>query len=269
MGLMKKRDIADPGQVPRGFISVIAVLALAIADWSLPGLAASPRVGSTSRAYDLASSADRKLMDFDRTHADCEMWSDWHKLCSRMGPSGTTTCRTDPLHSAKPSEPFCAVGEPPSSDTLAEGLSRSRYCVQFMDHPPPHLTEPAGARYCTAYLPARPFGGERIEQVETPDCLGWLSASGVGCTTVESKTGPSSCTGAIMRGSRVIFPYVCTRWSPRVQCSHPVGDAEPERPTYLQGVRVSVQEAPMLRSSPVWGTYCKRPQRQEADGPHN
>jgi hypothetical protein len=231
----------------------IALLAgLAVASASLLASSASPVGGAARQPYDLTSSADRKLLHFDRSHPACELWTDWRKLCSRMGPDGETTCRTDPYYSAEPSEPFCARGEAPSSDTLAAGLSRSRYCVQFMLHPPPRLTEPAGARYCIEYSADRPFGGGRIGQVETPDCLEWARANAPGCVADKEITEPFSCGAPRIRDFRGAYPYICTRWSPRAQCQHPVGDAEPDRG------RISMLEATMLSAFPVWGVYCKR-----------
>jgi hypothetical protein len=165
----------------------------------------APFAGSAHRQYDLSSLADRKLLHFDMTHPDCEMWTDWRKLCSRMGPDGTSTCRTDPLHPAKPSEPFCAMPGQSSGDTLAQGLSRGRYCAQFVDPPSPEQTGPRG--FCAIYRPGRPFGGERLAQMATPDCLKWTHP---GLVLLDGRR-------------RRVYAFMCTRWSHRVQCPRPVG----------------------------------------------
>jgi hypothetical protein len=54
------------------------------------------------------SKADQALRHFDINHRECELWSDWRKLCSRIGPNGSTYCQIDSSHPVKPSAPFCA-----------------------------------------------------------------------------------------------------------------------------------------------------------------
>jgi hypothetical protein len=175
-----------------------------------------------------------------------------------MGPHGEATCRADPSHPARPSEPFCAKGEPPSSDTLAEALSRGRYCARYQDGLSEIQTEPKGAHYCAEYSPGRPFNGERIAEMASPDCLEWADGqpSIPICATggASGRRGLPSCLAANIRKLRESYPFACTRWSPRLKCSRPVGGEEPdEGPT-------SVQDWPPLVDDPVWGVYCRRTQ---------
>jgi hypothetical protein len=231
---------------------LIALLALAIASGALVTASAAPV--AVRQPYDLALSADRKLQHFDRTHPDCDLWTDWRNLCSRMGPSGATTCRTDPFHLAKPSEPFCAEGELPSSDTLLEGRSRSRYCVRFMDQLSPQQTEPKGAHYCALYRSDRPFNGERLAQMETPDCVQWSWNEGDCVTDRNGGNGEApSCASSEVRKLRRQFPFVCTKWSSRARCPHPVGGAERE-----DDGSTSLLMEQLQVGRPVWGLYCKR-----------
>jgi hypothetical protein len=232
-------------------IPIELLAGLAIASGSLASPSAPPVAGTAHQPYDLASADDRKLLHYDRTHPDCDLWTDWRKLCSRMGPYGETTCRTDPYHSAKPSEPFCADDKIPHRDSLAEALSRSRYCVKFDDT---LQSEPIGAHYCALYQVDRPFNGARIAQLETPDCLAWNSPP-VTCVTGAGDTdGTPSCSSPSIRKLRREVPYACTKWSPTIRCRHPVGGIGQEHPD--NGVDLLFDVRILQDGRPVWGVYC-------------
>ena len=232
--------------------ALTAVLTLIVASASVPSSSASPVPGSASQPYDLASQSDRELQHFDRTHPDCELWTDWRKLCSRMGLGGATRCRTDRRFPARPSEPFCAEGEPPNADTLSEAMSRSRYCSRFNDDLSPQQTEPKGAHYCDLYRSSRPFNGQQIAQMETPGCLEWTSGS-VTCVSGRSgKRRGRSCASTAIEPLERPFPFSCTRWSKRTECPHPVGGAE------LESGPTSILMEQLQIGRPVWGAYCKR-----------
>ena len=74
----------------------------------------SPVGGAAPPAYDRATSADRKLLDFDRAQPDCEMWTDWHKLCSRMGTGGATTIGPTPIIRPDPLSRFAPRANHPA-----------------------------------------------------------------------------------------------------------------------------------------------------------
>ena len=153
--------------------------------------------------YDLRSSEDQRLQDFDQSHVACEMWTDWRKLCSRMGLNGATTCRTDPLHTAEPSEPFCAVGrQHPADDTEAQISSRDRYCVRYatFSSQAEGQLERKGRPVCVEYNANRPFSGQSIAQVETPDCLQWGSICAT--DTLGAAKGLPSCGDPEVRRQR-------------------------------------------------------------------
>jgi len=105
----------------RGVLTARDALALSAA--TLGAILAVPGVGQATQSkritasdpdypppYD-SSKADRALQAFDKNHPECALWSNWRKLCSRIGPGGSTYCRTDPDHPASPSAPFCAREE--------------------------------------------------------------------------------------------------------------------------------------------------------------
>jgi hypothetical protein len=76
-----------------------------------------------------ASSADRQLQAFDAAHPQCQLWTNWQKMCSRTGPDGATVCVTDPGRPVRPSEPFCTAGtEAEASPSRAQIASYRRFC---------------------------------------------------------------------------------------------------------------------------------------------
>lgn len=203
--------------------------------------------GAPSEASDPDLAADRRLLAFDRTHPRCALWTDWWKLCSRMGPGGATTCRNDNLHSATPSEPFCAVGQAVANDTPAQQRSRFRFCR----HRGPDGTQ------CGEYAADRPFGGENFAQMANRDCLAWGLGSQDGqiCRTdvTAGANNPLSCASLAVARRRMTYPFVCVVWSKTSACAHPVGGLRVEGPTWNG---ISVQGLRPLSSEPVWGVWC-------------
>lgn len=127
------------------------------------------------------SKADLALKAFDVGHPQCALWTDWHKLCSRTGPNGSTYCRLDELHPAKPSTPFCAVdhGSPPAPNSLAEKLSRRRFSDLERSAIPRDLKD-FDEKTRPLYKSNRPFSGSSIYQVEHPYCAVWIYDNGLG-----------------------------------------------------------------------------------------
>jgi hypothetical protein len=136
--------------------------------------------------YD-ASKPDHELKAFDKSHPKCALWTDWHKLCSRTGPSGSTYCRTDPQHPVNPSTPFCAKGmgdyAPAQHMSEAERKSSARFTIKYVER---HWTEsgkPNGEDAITKrrkypiFDPNRPFSGRTLAQLEHPYCAVWLIQS--------------------------------------------------------------------------------------------
>jgi hypothetical protein len=204
----------------------VAVVTLAYASLAAP-VALPTR--ALERAYDLTIASDRDLLEYDRSHPECDLWTDWRKLCSRMGPNGATTCTVDTHHPAKASAPFCADSKLGHRDMRAEAASRSRFCAKWRV---PEFDRTSGKveRDCEFYKVERPFNGARVETLATPYCLKWL--------------GPRN------RYS----PLSCTLWSSNVACSDPIGGAEP--PTDNGGASMLIDTPTLQIVRPVWGTYC-------------
>lgn len=71
--------------------------------------------------------ADVALAAFGEANLQCQLWTNWQKMCSRTGEGGAVACSTDPDRPVAPSEPFCTAGEaaPP---TRAQVKSFERFC---------------------------------------------------------------------------------------------------------------------------------------------
>ena len=111
------------------------------------------------------SKADRELEAFDKTHPQCRLWTDWHKLCSRTGPAGSTYCRTDPEHQAEPSTPFCADQENFGAARISE--------LRYTGHRPRALRDSDDINWSGMYRPNRPFNGSRFSEWANPACQVW------------------------------------------------------------------------------------------------
>jgi len=70
----------------------------------------SDRAHPSATGLDPSRRADRALQAFDAAHPQCQLWTNWQKMCSRTGPDGATVCVTDPDRPVRPSEPFCTAG---------------------------------------------------------------------------------------------------------------------------------------------------------------
>ncbi|MEO8722340.1 MAG: hypothetical protein ABI395_02295 [Sphingobium sp.] len=133
------------------------------------------------------SKADRALKAFDVGHPQCAIWSDWHKLCSRIGPNGATYCRTDPEHPTNPSAPFCAAleGQPyftdgenlPKDETPEQRKSRFRFShivisKSVIDSP---ASEKGTIITQSGHLwnENRPFRNQSFRYLENPGCDVW------------------------------------------------------------------------------------------------
>jgi len=216
-------DLKWHGAVPIFVASLGAVLAVAA-------------VGQQSRAPQGAASdpnypppyddsrADGALRAFDEKHPECALWTDWHKLCSRTGPSGSTYCRTDPEHPANPSTPFCARGVgnyvPGQHMSGPERKSSARFTIKYVEKRWTESGRPNGKgginkrRKFPVFDPNRPFAGRTLAQLEHPYCAMWLIQSDDGRQTQcaeDGRIGMPSCKDPSIRYkvSEGAYP-VCT-----------------------------------------------------------
>lgn len=199
--------------------------------------------------YPSQAAADTALAQFDHDNPDCQLWSNWQKMCSRTGEGGKTLCNRDRRIEARPSTPFCAArfvkmpGEPyfrppEAPETLTEsaasGGSRQRFCKSLWDGDLRRVPfEPAIAAQhktvllCVAYKNPRPFDGLDVHSQANPRCRKW------------TKEG-----GGLYR------------------CSNPVVDARcpmltngvPELHSSSDGIYTGRALTSEVR--PIWGLYC-------------
>ena len=151
---------------------------------------------SSSIYFSSQTAADASLTAFDKNNPDCQLWTNWQKMCSRTGRDGSTFCSTDPGIRVKPSRPFCTFrvipkeGHPfPVSPDVPETLteprastnSRNRFCAKFWDgkaQPLFILDDETAALHkniplCAGYKISRPFNGLDSVPQQNPRCKKW------------------------------------------------------------------------------------------------
>lgn len=65
---------------------------------------------SASATLDPSRAADRQMIAFGEANPQCQLWTNWERLCSRTGLGGGIQCHIDPGRRVASSLPFCAVG---------------------------------------------------------------------------------------------------------------------------------------------------------------
>jgi hypothetical protein len=184
--------------------------------------------------------ADASLARFDRAHPQCQLWTNWQKMCSRTGEAGKTYCQTDADRPARPSEPFCVAGavDPQgplhanAGDTTQVRASRNRFCARFAGASTDE-NNPRGLPACQIYRQDRPFNGTSLTAVAHPLCRHWVQRPPLTDGT------PS-----------LLF---CDSWESHPSCRDIVGVI---RPPSLAPNGVIILSSPIPTSVPVWGTYC-------------
>lgn len=208
--------------------------------------------------------SDVRLKAFEKANPDCPLWTDWRKICSRIGVNGATSCRTDPIYKVVASAPFCAA-RPIVKQSLASQMSAKRFCVKFRRalRESDDWEKPTGTRVCDTYQSARPFSGETIAQMEHPACLSWVDMrkqrKNVFCSdSPDKKVGQQSCkTETARRRIWKNFAPVCARWTDNLQCAIRSNGNIFDPPTTSEIVTTAITAWPS-QSKPVWGLYCAR-----------
>ncbi len=158
-------------------MKVAAIPALGLIAFALLGSSG----GEEDIYYPSQAAADAELTQFDGKHADCQLWTNWQKLCSRTGPNGQTSCRTSAQRGIRPSAPFCVAREdggyrrPDESDGDRALRSSLRFCTYPAGKP---ATSIGQAESCE-YSPSRPFGGHELRNQTHPWCVTWKEAAPV------------------------------------------------------------------------------------------
>jgi hypothetical protein len=130
-------------------------------------LAACATTTSTpSIYYKTQAEADVALAAFDTDNPDCQLWTNWQKMCSRTGDGGATYCTKNADLKARPSVPFCAA---PiwlqKNNQENETLSSLRFCKKtFIDE---------NRVKCALYQNNRPFSYFSIHARINKWCREW------------------------------------------------------------------------------------------------
>jgi hypothetical protein len=143
--------------------------------------------------YKSQAAADEALKKFDKDNPDCQLWTNWQKMCSRAGEDGTTSCVTDLHMPARPSVPFCAGGVKrvfSVKDQIFDDLekrSATRFCkdLKYGDK----LLD------CYGKKSERPFNGRRVALLRSPLCEVWSSGDRPVCAEGDSHPELPRCAG--------------------------------------------------------------------------
>lgn len=112
---------------------------------------------------------------FGQSKPDCEIWTNWRKVCSRTGEVGGVLC-SEAAMPVSPSAPFCMAetGESYSGlapdATVAQRESFNRFCVEYADG----REQPANV--CVRWQTDRPFNSLRLSELAHPWCARWSLA---------------------------------------------------------------------------------------------
>ncbi len=232
---MFRRESVPKAIVVAAAAAIAAVAAIGQTTGSKPTVMRGPDYPSP---YD-NSTADRALKAFDEKNPECALWSDWHKLCSRTGPGGSTYCRTDPSHPVNASTPFCARS---STSYLrmrpAELKSRDRFRI------PGRKNE---------YTADRPFNGSTVQAIDHPLCKEWV-APGHG---ESMRPDPKRVVFSDVKRATLSpddYPFECQTFNRPPPCQNIVtGETFRNRDTEF----VVETARYRIKNSPVIGLYCR------------
>ena len=149
----------------------------------LAGCAAKPSGGETvpvatstpdspSIYYRTQSDADIDLMAFGRAHPNCQVWTNWQKLCTNLDDGGPVSCIRDAQRPARPSKPFCVVNGAsvagyPYAAPAGVRPSVDRFCRRFEMVTSFDNSGETRDRHCTEYRRDRPFFRVNSEPLNT------------------------------------------------------------------------------------------------------
>jgi hypothetical protein len=209
--------------------------------------------------------ADRSLVRFDREHPQCQLWTNWQKMCSRTGPNGATNCVTDPDRPVRPSAPFCVYAGEGTMTPDLEGPdvgSVGRYCIRSRTHgvySGPGSDPGRQIRYCAEFDPRRPFNGRSLAARRHGWCAEWSDTSTERPVCVEgaARGRLPSCAGLARAHYRHNRPLYCSRLAAPPWCGAAEGllDRTESSP---EGVSVNDVRYRSSDFLPVHGVVCRR-----------
>ena len=116
------------------------------------------------------SNALTSIHDFGTANPGCKAWTDWNKLCSRVGRNDEIYCASDTTRTVAPSEPFCLSSDDPELSyppkKPSARASAKRFCADELgDGQLPQCSDRT--------LMKRPFDGKSLSGRRHPYCAVW------------------------------------------------------------------------------------------------
>jgi hypothetical protein len=154
-------------------------------------LAACATTASTpSIYYKSQAEADAALAAFDKDNPDCQLWTNWQKMCSRTGENGKTWCALDLEVPVKPSRPFCANTNglsflPVELHDMDQIASAERFIKRL-----PSRLDAVDNEYRIKMSRVRPFSGKNLGSRRHPYCNVWSRESDGKAICAEGSTFP-------------------------------------------------------------------------------
>lgn len=115
--------------------------------------------------YKSQKDADAALAQFDKDNPDCQLWTNWQKICAKTGTGYNSFCAKDAKHKAAPSVPFCVVknfriNSQPRVRSDLEGISAFRFCKKRKLTSINYEGRQVSGEYCIQFSEKRPFSFE-------------------------------------------------------------------------------------------------------------
>jgi hypothetical protein len=230
-------------------------------------LAACATTTSTpSIYYKTQAEADVALAAFDKDNPDCQLWTNWQKMCSRTGDGGReTTCTIDSSKPVKPSAVFCysaktnEVVDAINAKNPPRITSANRYCLKHKQN--------GESYFCSEYSSKRPFSGHNLTALRSPLCATWAQGGkGNGklvCHERAALDGVPHCANLTVTQQRN-GPFYCAKVNEQReklgQCSYvsaPVFYKKFEEPKIQEGDEFVALGYRPPRDSNVHGLSCR------------
>ena len=210
----------------------------------LLGCATIGASGEEDIYYSSQAEADADLARFDADNPDCQLWTNWQKMCSRTGGGGETWCGSDSETPARPSKPFCQIRRgishrTPFFDPLEGGEllmessasreSRNRFCAEYWSEADlPKSLRGYRVGFCKRFASQRPFNGLGQGQASHPACGEW----------------------GRLDGASLIY---CKKFSSSGSCDK-MSNSVPMPTSSESGLAIG--RNPLPESEAIWGIYC-------------
>lgn len=213
---------------------------------------------SVAKSGASTTAEQQNLLLFGRNNPECAMWTDWHKLCARMG-SGRVECRADSARTVKASTPFCVAGEQANAESASIGLNPSamRFCRKKQTEYGHSRRDEESYQVCARFAPDRPFNGRRIASLDHEACDIWSDANS-GIAVCSNNNGLNAKLPACSELAKKRYEHknllICSAWSAAMKgrCKNP----QPTESTPWPGAEIIIPDRPRYSGLPANGVYC-------------